>query len=148
MDLKDIQMAQADFSRRKFPNIQLDDLDFWWWAFTGECGEFANKVKKLKRGDFPMTPEFLVDLGMELADMLIYLVNIATGLDIDLDDFHLFVTERNEGRWPDASSTDQSNIQSVVQQHQQGSSGVGAFVAEEAVLTVLPEPPGGQLQDP
>jgi NTP pyrophosphatase (non-canonical NTP hydrolase) len=146
MDLKHIQEREANFSRRKFPQV-AGNLDHDFKGLVGELGEFANKIKKLERGDFQMTPEFLFDLGMELADLQIYLVCLANDIEIDLDDFYQYVALRNEGRWPDASSTDQSDIQSVVQQHQQGSSGAGAFVAEEAVLTVLPEPPGGQLQD-
>jgi NTP pyrophosphatase (non-canonical NTP hydrolase) len=149
MDLKDIQAAQAEFSKRKFPNVK-PDLNYYGWALTGEWGEFSNKIKKVMRdhrGSIP-SPEFLFDLGMELADVLISLVCVATALDIELDDFYQFVTQRNESRWPDASGPDQSDLKSAVQQRQQGPSGVGAFVAEAELLDLLQEPLEGELPDP
>jgi len=135
MDLGDIQAAQWDFSKRKFPGNM--DLNHYFWALVGELGEFANKVKKIQRGDIEATPEVIHDLGRELADLQIYLVDMASCLPVILDDCYVEVAADNEGRWPDASSPDQSDLQSAVLQRQQGSYGVGSFVSQAEVLDLL-----------
>lgn len=57
----------------------------WLQAVTGELGEYANLRKKVERGDLTME-EARVDLGKELADVVIYLDILAAQLDIDLGD--------------------------------------------------------------
>jgi NTP pyrophosphatase (non-canonical NTP hydrolase) len=55
----------------------------WIVALTGELGEFANVVKKVKRGD--LTPEIARPmLKKEIADITAYLFLLASSLDIDL----------------------------------------------------------------
>ena len=57
----------------------------WTVAMVGEVGEFANKLKKVRRGDMPLSAakEYLLQ---ELADIVIYLDILAFQLHIDLDD--------------------------------------------------------------
>lgn len=52
----------------------------WACAMAGECGEACNLVKKLRRGE--PVPE--VDIGKELADVVIYADLLAARLGIDL----------------------------------------------------------------
>lgn len=60
-------------------------------AMAGEAGEAANQAKKIRRGDYtPGTPEMeqaLWDVGVELADTVVYADVIATRLGIPLEDF-------------------------------------------------------------
>jgi len=56
-------------------------------GFVGEAGEIANKVKKIFRdADGVITEEIREDLKKELGDALWYLAELATRLDISLDD--------------------------------------------------------------
>jgi len=52
-------------------------------GLSGECGEIANKVKKVMRGDPGADFDGVPD---ELGDVLWYLAAIATDLDVTLDD--------------------------------------------------------------
>ena len=52
-------------------------------ALTGEMGEAANLLKKMKRGDFTLD-QIREDVGRELADVAIYLDLLADHLGIDL----------------------------------------------------------------
>lgn len=56
----------------------------WVEAVVGELGEFANLHKKVRRGDLTLEDAKL-ELGRELADIVIYLDILALQLDIDLD---------------------------------------------------------------
>lgn len=85
-DLRVIQQANVADSKRWFPALH-DSLDTLATHFTlgliGEAGEVANLVKKVKRGDaswMEMTPR----LGDEMADVLIYLCDLAEVLGVDL----------------------------------------------------------------
>ena len=67
----------------------MDEHDWslgeWMTAMTGEVGEAANLIKKIRRGDFSLEyarPE----LAKELADVLIYLDLLAHRAGIDLAD--------------------------------------------------------------
>jgi NTP pyrophosphatase (non-canonical NTP hydrolase) len=55
----------------------------WATAVTGELGEAANVIKKIRRGDFTLE-EKRVELGKELADVLCYLDLLALAAGIDL----------------------------------------------------------------
>jgi NTP pyrophosphatase (non-canonical NTP hydrolase) len=52
-------------------------------GLCGEAGEVANKVKKKMRGDSEIDKE---DLAKEMGDVLWYISQLATDLDIRLDD--------------------------------------------------------------
>lgn len=58
-------------------------LGEWMTAVTGELGEAANIIKKIKRGDFTLE-QARHDLGEELADVLVYLDILAFRAGIDL----------------------------------------------------------------
>lgn len=56
-------------------------------GLVGESGEVAEKVKKLLRNDQgKMTPDFKENLTKELGDVLWYIAQLATELDISLDE--------------------------------------------------------------
>lgn len=55
----------------------------WLQAVTGELGELANLMKKVRRGDLS-ADEARVELGKELADVQIYLDILAFRLGVDL----------------------------------------------------------------
>jgi NTP pyrophosphatase (non-canonical NTP hydrolase) len=55
----------------------------WLQAVTGELGELANLMKKVKRGDLTKE-EAQADLARELADVITYLDILAMRLQIDL----------------------------------------------------------------
>ena len=62
-------------------------------GLAGECGEVCEKIKKWVRGDektgygaYDTPSEELVDaLELELGDVLWYVANLASDLDLDLD---------------------------------------------------------------
>lgn len=58
-------------------------LGEWMCALTGEVGEAANVIKKIRRGDVTLD-EVREDLASELADIQIYLDLLAFQCDIDL----------------------------------------------------------------
>lgn len=55
----------------------------WVCAVTGELGELANLIKKVRRGDFTLA-EAKADIADELADVVIYLDILASQLGISL----------------------------------------------------------------
>jgi hypothetical protein len=58
-------------------------LNDWCTAVTGELGEAANILKKIKRGDFTLE-EARAELAKELADVQTYLDLLALAAGIDL----------------------------------------------------------------
>jgi len=58
-------------------------LGDWMVAVSGEVGEAANIIKKIRRGDFTVD-EARLDLADELADVQIYLDILAARAGIDL----------------------------------------------------------------
>lgn len=69
-------------------------------AMFGEVGEFANIVKKIERGSLDLNDgEVQFNLRDELADVLIYLLNLAGMLKIDLLYAYNDKRERNEVRF-------------------------------------------------
>lgn len=50
----------------------------------GELGEFANIVKKIKRGDFTLSDK-KDELSEEITDVFIYLLKISNQMNIDLE---------------------------------------------------------------
>lgn len=59
------------------------DLSAWCNAVTGELGEAANLIKKIKRGDMTLD-EARSDLAKEFADIVTYLDILAMRAGIDL----------------------------------------------------------------
>lgn len=69
-------------------------------AMFGEVGEFANIVKKIERGSLDFDDlKTRFQLRDELVDVLIYLLNIAGILEIDLLDAYNVKREFNERRF-------------------------------------------------
>ena len=58
-------------------------LTDWCTAITGELGEAANIIKKIRRGDFTLE-EVRDELAKELADVQIYLDLLAMSAGVDL----------------------------------------------------------------
>ncbi len=93
--LVDLSRQCVADSQRWFPSISPSENDTVRQTVTrvihhtvamfGEVGEFANIVKKIERGSLRLTdPNTRHDLGDELVDVLIYLLNIAGILKFDL----------------------------------------------------------------
>src|SRR3990167_10492829 len=91
----EIQMAKTDltFSQLKKANKKRqgdiygvcknwNHLHFT-MAVTGELGELCNILKKVERGSYTME-EKKQEIADELADIQIYLDNLATSLGVDL----------------------------------------------------------------
>jgi NTP pyrophosphatase (non-canonical NTP hydrolase) len=57
----------------------------WLQAVTGELGELANVMKKVRRGDYPLE-QALPDIRKEMADVVIYFDILASQYGIDLGD--------------------------------------------------------------
>jgi len=109
MHLTTIQNEQFVFSRDVFPDT-ADSLIHQMFGLIGEVGECANWYKKFTRGDMDYN-DLLDELVKELPDVLIYLVNVANILGINLElayqDKHQYNIERFvDGRslYPSVSS--------------------------------------------
>lgn len=60
------------------------DLVHMTLGLNGETGEFTDIIKKVHRGSLDINnPSVRLDMGMELADVFIYLLNICAILNID-----------------------------------------------------------------
>lgn len=55
-------------------------------ALGGEAGEVSNKVKKVLRGDYELTPERRDAIGKEIGGVLWYCAALARDLGLDLGD--------------------------------------------------------------
>jgi len=92
MTLASLQAFQRDFDaghegRSPFLEDPTDDkvpnLEHLIVCLAGELGEFANIVKKVRRGDFEYE-HVSTDLTNELADVLAYMLKTANLMQIDL----------------------------------------------------------------
>ena len=72
----------------------LDDLEHLIVCLLGELGEFANLVKKVRRGDMPLSIAKR-ELDEELVDVFIYLLKIAGQFNVDLESGYVQKMERN-----------------------------------------------------
>lgn len=64
---------------------ELMGLVYTTLGLSGESGEMCNKVKKIIRGDKPLTPELKLELAKELGDALWYVATTAKELGFDLE---------------------------------------------------------------
>lgn len=86
-------------SKRWFPNV-TDSIPHHTLAMAGEVGEFANIVKKIERGDLDIHDAATRNkLAMELTDVMVYLLNIAGLLRINLAVTYDVVRKHNEKRF-------------------------------------------------
>jgi NTP pyrophosphatase (non-canonical NTP hydrolase) len=105
--LKQIKEMQAEFdntlnSSFSFnENINEDNiniLEHLIVCLVGEVGEFANILKKIRRGDF-LFDDKEQDLNEELTDIFIYLIKISNLLNTDLDTNFLEKLNKNKIRF-------------------------------------------------
>jgi len=69
-------------------------------ALAGEVGEFANIVKKVDRGSLNLGDAATrVEMAEELTDVLIYVLNLAGVMDVDLAELYKMKRTKNEQRF-------------------------------------------------
>lgn len=76
----------------------LDQLEHLVVCMLGELGEFANILKKVRRGDFELE-EVKKDLDEELVDVFIYLIKVANQFDVALEDGYKNKLEKNRKKF-------------------------------------------------
>lgn len=83
LDFDTLRAANRERARtaEKFAECRTWTTADWMLALTGEMGEAANLLKKMKRGDFTLD-QIREDVGRELADVAIYLDLLADHLGI------------------------------------------------------------------
>lgn len=104
--LIDLAADCAANSERWFPHLhegpQTERLKHMTLGLCEEAGEVAGVIKKLtgyKPGQAKHSGDQLSKLGPEMADVLIYLLNIAHEMNIDLDGEVIAKTAVCEARW-------------------------------------------------
>ncbi|CAD6562650.1 MazG nucleotide pyrophosphohydrolase domain-containing protein [Paraburkholderia sabiae] len=107
LTIAEILTLQSEFDRNHagatpfFVEINeknLCELEHLIVCMVGELGEFANIVKKVRRGDFPLA-DVKPDLDEELVDVFIYLLKIAGQTNVDLEAGFLEKRKRNIDRF-------------------------------------------------
>jgi NTP pyrophosphatase (non-canonical NTP hydrolase) len=83
------------FGRRHSPT----DLMHMTLGLVGEAGEVAGDVKKWDRGDFALTLDKRMKIGLEVIDVLVYACNIFSILGIEPDDLWQHKREFNDKRF-------------------------------------------------
>jgi NTP pyrophosphatase (non-canonical NTP hydrolase) len=94
----------ASDSQVWFPEVHgadlVNELVHHTLAMCGEAGELANLVKKIDRGSLDVNAEVVrIDLRSELADVFIYVLNVAAMLHIDLLKEYIVKREFNDKRF-------------------------------------------------
>ena len=90
----------AEDSERWFGDSDSHNLIHHSLAMAGEVGEFCNVVKKIDRGSLDFrSPAVRVQLANELTDVLVYVLNIAAILQVDLEKSYQSVRAHNEERF-------------------------------------------------
>lgn len=97
MTIDELQKQCLEDSERWFPSVS-SDLALVTLALCGEAGELANVVKKFERGSIPYVDAHY-DISLELADVFIYLLNVAEILNIDLEEEYRSKRRFNEERF-------------------------------------------------
>ncbi|MBF0374802.1 MAG: MazG-like family protein [Alphaproteobacteria bacterium] len=90
-------MREANVARHRAECADWSIAD-WMMALVGEVGEAANILKKIRRGDMTFH-DVGQDLADELADVQIYLDQLALCLDIDLGAATVSKFNRTSERW-------------------------------------------------
>ena len=107
MTLREIQETQARFDNGHKPSFSFSDaslegsidaLEHLIVCVVGELGEFANVVKKIRRGEFNYG-EKKGELSEELADIFIYVVKLSNLLRTDLETEFLEKLDKNRLRF-------------------------------------------------
>jgi len=144
MEIADYQALCLLKSEEWFPEV-AHDLGHHLIALVGEVGEFANIFKKIDRGSLELTPETQVELAMELADVLIYVLNMGAVMNIDLGAAVSYKMQINEERFG-ANSPDHTSGDAGTNNDDQVPDGPSAFVP----IGTVSQPIQGwdRLQDP
>lgn len=108
MDLKEIQKMQTNFSesrgwffhKAKDKKELFDKLGYMAVAIAGECGEFANIVKKVLRQHERLNDEMKEHMREEVTDIFIYCLLTSSLLEMDIEKEFLKKLERNKERFP------------------------------------------------
>ena len=77
-------------------NIEI--LEFLLLSITGELGEMANIVKKIRRGDFLLSQK-KEELSEEMADIFIYLIKMSYQLNINIEEAYFKKMHKNFERF-------------------------------------------------
>ncbi len=113
MNLRELLQTQKDFDaahgwREEHPafGVLLESLGDDIVGLAGEFGEFANIVKKVKlvarRDEEAAKAELervVPALREELADVFVYLMRLATHLNLDLEEAYLAKLKKNSERY-------------------------------------------------
>ena len=87
-------------SERWFGDTTAESVPHHALSMAGEVGEFCNIVKKIERGSLKLEDATTRHaLAMELTDVLVYLLNIAGLLGVDLEKSYDHVRALNEERF-------------------------------------------------
>lgn len=99
--LAELAVQCYEDSKRYFGDSDVvDNLGHHVLSLCGEAGELANLVKKLERGSLdPKDASVQWDLRMETVDVLIYLLNVAALLRLDLYQGYMHKRAINHARF-------------------------------------------------
>ena len=81
MEINDFAKINYERSVKNDPTGAFN-WEYYLIAMSGECGELLNKLKKIKRGDFPLNKE---DLAEEVTDVLTYAFLMLSELGVDVE---------------------------------------------------------------
>ena len=104
LNLQQIKERQEEFDRNHqgsipfFEDIKegnIEALEHLIVCLVGEVGEFANILKKIRRGDFTYLDK-RGELEEELVDIFIYIIKMSNQMHSDLEKNYLEKLERNE----------------------------------------------------
>lgn len=98
--LAELSVQCVDDSNRWFGDTAGTSVPHHSLALAGEVGEFCNIVKKIERGSLSLDDaRTRYDLAMELTDVLVYVLNLAGMMNIDLEKSYELVRSNNEKRF-------------------------------------------------
>jgi len=86
-----------------FGDETANNLSIYSLGLAGEAGEFCDELKKVMRGSQSLT-DALPKLSEELADLFIYVCNVAALLHVDLGREYDDKRERNVHRFSNAGT--------------------------------------------
>lgn len=105
MEMNEMVKLQKDFSAKhgwiwetKNEKETLERLNFGTIALIGECGEFANLVKKTLRDKSKLT-ELLPHIREELTDVMIYTMLLSVTLSADMENELKAKMKKNEEKF-------------------------------------------------
>jgi NTP pyrophosphatase (non-canonical NTP hydrolase) len=79
MEINEFARMSHERNKRNDPR-GIFNWEFFLIGMSGETGELLNKLKKIKRGDFPLDKE---DVAEEVADVITYAFLLLSELGVD-----------------------------------------------------------------